>query len=127
MTRTTKRMSAVDILKKLSTIAPDVDIKTIWTEDPHYTWDGDGPDPADEGYIPCDVRVRAAVIVDGLLVEGDNLLGGCYEKPGRADPDVHGYFAQMVDEALRNVPVSSRGKHAAQIAKALKFLSGVHS
>lgn len=36
------------IFKKLKKIAPDIGFNVEWEEDPHFEWDGDGPDPQEE-------------------------------------------------------------------------------
>lgn len=92
-------------------IAPGVNIRTIWTEDPHFRWDGDGPDPVEEGYVAHNVSVIAEVeLDDGTIVVGDDHLGGSYEKPGVEDPLVHGYYYDMLSDALRELYEQLTGK-----------------
>lgn len=88
------------IVRKLDEIAPDVGIVTKWEEDPSYRWDGEGPDPREEGYVPHDVWVIAEAWDRGRKFQGQDVLGGVYEKPGSRDPMIHGYFYQMLDQAL---------------------------
>ena len=64
------------IFRKLKEIAPDIAFAVEWEEDPGFVWDGDGPDPRDEGYIPHDVRVSAKTIIHGEEYEGVEYLGG---------------------------------------------------
>src|SRR5262245_45607761 len=91
------------ILKKLEKIAPDIDFVVNWEEDAHFVWDGDGPDPRDEGYIPHDVDVIARVVLGGEEKKGTQSLGGVYDKPGEEAPDIHGYLPQMLDEAITDL------------------------
>lgn len=103
-------------IKKL---APDVNIRTVWTEDPHYRWDGDGPDPVEEGYVAHDVSVIAEIeLANGTVVVGDNHLGGSYEKPGVEDPLVHGYYYDMLSSALRELYEQLTGRKLAISRKA---------
>lgn len=88
------------IISGLAKIAPHVAIDVSWKEDPYFRWDGEGPDPAEEGYVAYDVDVTAKAIIDGREVTGQDSLGGVYEKPGNQDQDIHGYFTGMVDRAL---------------------------
>ena len=92
--------TAAQILAKLKKAAPNIAISTAWHEDPHFRWDGDGPDPAEEGYLAYDVDVYARAIADGKLVEGTGSIGGSYSKPGEFDPEVNGYFLDLLRQAL---------------------------
>lgn len=98
------------IIAGLARIAPHIAIDVSWDEDPYFRWDGEGPDPREEGYIPHDVTVTAMAIIDGRQMDGKAYLGGVYEKPGEQDQDVHGYFPQMVDEALSELYKEISGK-----------------
>lgn len=79
---------------------PDVAIVITSERDQFYTWDGDGPDPAEDGYIPCDITVSALTIHNGRIVEASASLGGSYFLPGESFDDIHGYYPQMRDEAV---------------------------
>lgn len=96
-------MKANQLLKGLAKVAPTVGITVNRTVDRHYEWDGDGPDPIEEGYLPYDIVVVATMIVDGKTLHGQDSLGGNYEKPGRHDPEVSGYFHQMLVAALEDL------------------------
>jgi ABC-type cobalt transport system substrate-binding protein len=98
------------IVSGLSKIAPHVAIDVSWEEDLHYVWDGDGPDPGLEGYVAHDVTVSAETIIDGRKIDGKAYLGGVYEKQGERDQNIHGYFPQMVDEALSELYKEISGK-----------------
>jgi len=91
------------IFEKLSRIAPDIEFNVEWVEDPSFAWDGDGPDPREEGYIPHDVLVTASAVFDGEEKVGRAGLGGSYDKPDKQDPDIHGYLPQLLRDALRDL------------------------
>lgn len=90
-------------MAKLKKVAPSIAVKTTWTPDNYFSWDGDGPDPTEEGYQAYDVDVWAKAIVDGEIVEGQGSIGGSYSKPGEHDPDVHGYFLDLLQKALADL------------------------
>lgn len=91
-------MTADQIKAKLKEIAPNVAFTVELTPDPNYRWDGDGPDPYDNGFTPNDVDVKATMIVKGEPVSGSSSMGGHYtnDKP---DSDLGGYLPQMLKEA----------------------------
>jgi hypothetical protein len=97
------------ILETLKTVAPNIHFSVEYTLDPNYVWDGDGPDPADEGYAPFDVDVVARAIEGGKLLEGTASLGGVYETLGKynlpenPDKDIFGYLIQMLEEAVEEL------------------------
>lgn len=88
------------LIERLGQVAPSISFSVDWEPDHSFRWDGDGPDPAEEGFVAYDVTFTAATIARGKLVEGHTYLGGSYSKPGEHDPDVHGYLDQKLDEAL---------------------------
>ena len=91
------------LLADLRESRPDVAVSVSWDVDSYFHWDGDGPDPAEEGYLPHDVTVTATAIRDGKLAEGHSYLGGSYSEPGEYCPEIHGYFPQMLEEALQEL------------------------
>lgn len=96
-------MKTHPLIDAIRTFIQHVHIAVTWEHDPYYSWDGDGPDPRDEGYYPNNVTVAAQAIVNGELVEGKSHLGGTYERPGERDSDIGGYFPQMLQEALEEL------------------------
>lgn len=82
---------------------PEIAITVHWQHDPNYQWDGDGPDPEIDGYLPHDVEVRASKVVAGGIVTGSTYLGGCYAIPDDFDAEIDGYLDQMIDEALASL------------------------
>lgn len=91
------------LLEKLKKIAPSIVFEVDHTRDPDFHWDGDGPDPADEGFDAYDVDFSAKTIVKGELLEGVAHLGGTYEKPDEIDPDVGGFLTQKLQEAAEDL------------------------
>lgn len=111
------------IWKRLKDVCPNIQFEVTWSEDPHFEWDGDGPDPADRGYQPYDVDVYARAIIRGDLVEGRDSLGGVYEKPGAYDRDVNGYLPQMLLRAVDDLAPHVAGTDmATQVQEARKLL-----
>jgi hypothetical protein len=89
------------LLVKCGKVAPSIAIAVSYELDRYFQWDGDGPDPSEEGYNPYDVTVKASTIANGEELHGEAHLGGTYEKSvSEADPEINGYLNQMVDEAL---------------------------
>lgn len=74
-------------------------------EDLYYRWDGDGPDPANDGLVAYNVIVTVYAIRKGKLYSGDSVLGGVYLRPDElpADSDIHGYYSDMLEETLANL------------------------
>lgn len=89
-----------ELRKQLATVASAIHFAVEYELDSHCSWDGDGPSPRERGFSPYDVTVSATVIVNGEMLTGQAHLGNCWEKPGKFDPDIHGYLPQMIDEAL---------------------------
>lgn len=95
--------TAPAIFRELRRISPDIAFAINWQEDPHFEWDGDGPDPRDEGFVPYDADVTAKTIIHGEEYEGKDSLGGVYDLPGEKDLDVHGYLPGMLHSALKEL------------------------
>jgi len=99
-----------EICERLKRIAPNVVFQSSRDPDQTFRWDGDSPDPSEEGYLPYDVTVTARAIVRGELIEGNAYLGGSYYKPDEPIGSIHGYLPQMLQEAaaelLRITPAS---------------------
>lgn len=96
-------------MKTLKDLAPTVAISVTREHDPDGKWDGEAPDPTDQGYVPCVVVVRVFTIVNGEIAEGTSYLGNSYYKPEEDTGMAHGYLPQMIEEAitelLRNHPM----------------------
>lgn len=112
------------LFEELGKVAPGIAFEVKHTKDPSFQWDGDGPDPADKGFLAYDVDFYARMIVQGSLIEGASSLGGTYEKPGEFDPDVGGYLVVNLEEALEDLADSLAKFHAKSkdVEKALMYL-----
>jgi hypothetical protein len=88
------------LIEKLKDERPDVCITVSREVDDTFVWDGDGPDPEDDGYLPYDVDVVASTIRAGVLIETRSSLGGSYFEDDEETGEIHGYLPQMVREAL---------------------------
>ena len=91
------------IMKKLREIAPSIHFEAEYSVDVHAKWDGDGPDPIDEGMNAYYVDVFARAVVGGKSLTGQSSLGGVYEFPNKHDPDIGGYLPQMLEEAVNDL------------------------
>lgn len=95
--------SVGDIFKTLKELAPQIAFSVKFDRDENYVWDGDGPDPAGEGYFAYDVSVIARAVAGGELVDGEGNRGGHYQKPGEMDYDISGYLPQLLKDAAREL------------------------
>jgi hypothetical protein len=93
----------LEYLQTLKQIAPAIALSVSRTHDENFVWDGDGPDPVDDGYLPFDVDVKARSIVQGEILEGSQSLGGSYFAPDEPIGDCHGYLPQMLEEAIADL------------------------
>lgn len=91
------------LAESLAKAAPSICFLVSRDIDESYKWDGDGPDPRDEGFDPYDVDVTARIIVRGQIVQGSASLGGCYFRSDEPTGEIHGYLVQMLGEALENL------------------------
>lgn len=96
-------MTGAERIEQLRQTRPDVAIVVTREVDSYFSWDGDGPDPRDEGYSPYDVDVKAVAVRKGKLVEGVASLGGSYFLPDEDTGEVHGYLPQLIEEAVREL------------------------
>lgn len=104
MTTTKENETGREMIERLKRERPGVSISVLWEVDDYYTWDGDGPDPIEDGLFPHTVQVTAAAIIDGVMITREAYLGGCYsEWGGPRCPEVHGYLPQMIEEALEEL------------------------
>ena len=95
------------IHEQLKKLAPHVRFETSRELDESFVWDGDGPDPIDEGYEPYDVTVRVFIVHSGEVLDAYSHLGGSYYLPDEEIGDIHGYLPQMLQEAVREVMESN--------------------
>ena len=92
----------IELLEDLRIAHPDIAVSVSWEFDQYFTWDGDGPDPLDDGYEPHNVTVEASTIRNGEVITGYAYLGGCYADDEKC-PEIHGYFPQMLEDALHEL------------------------
>ena len=55
----------------LIVLRPDVAITVSRKIDPGVRWDGDAPDPKEDGYDAYEITVTARAICNGILYEGN--------------------------------------------------------
>ena len=96
-------MTANEIHTRLQQLAPSVSFASSRKQDTFFRWDGDGPDPEDEGFLAYDVDVTATTIIEGKLVSSTASLGGCYMTHDEPIDDIHGYLPQMLEEAASDL------------------------
>lgn len=120
--------------KHLATLAPSVSIVTLWEHDPDARFDeltapgcafeNENPD----AWNPWQSEIRAAAIVNGETVTGEEYLGGTWEKvgdnPAESNPDISGYELQMTQEALCSLAAGIEPTYPVQseISRALDWL-----
>ena len=92
-----------EIAARLATLAPSISFSVSREIDENYRWDGDGEDPAENGFDAYNVTVTARAIVDGQIVEGENSLGGSYFQDDEPTGEIHGYLLQMLEEATQDL------------------------
>lgn len=106
------RCNGKELIEALRTERPDVAIRVTKELDDTYVWDGDGPDPADDGFAAYTVKVEAITIRNGKAYTGTAYLGGSYYKYGEPvdliHEDVGGYLPQLIDEALKELDTASK-------------------
>lgn len=118
-------ITAEKIFSDLKRVAPLIAFNTEWEEDPSFVWDGDGPDPAEDGYVAYDVDVYARAVVDGVLAEGRDSLGGSYTMPDKKDRMVSGYLPDMISRAADELAGMTSGAIKKQAEAASKFANQV--
>lgn len=96
-------MTAEQKLEQLRAHDPSIAISVEREVDGTFAWDGGGPDPVDEGFLPYDVTVTATRIMDGRVLTGEAHLCGSYYRPEEPIGEVHGYLPQMIDEAVHEL------------------------
>lgn len=92
-----------DLIQALKLSRPDIAISVTRSRDESFRWDGDGPDPEDEGYVAYDIDVTAITIRSGEILEGRDSLGGSYWSPDDPIGEVGGYLQDMVETAVEEL------------------------
>lgn len=116
-------MTIDEVYARLKELAPNVSFTDSKEVDEDEVWDGDGPDPQDEGFTPYAVTWTATTIHQGNELEGNAYLGSCYMK----DEEIgacHGYTPQKLEEAAQELKDQLPGNDPArdQLYKVLAFL-----
>lgn len=90
------------IYDELKEIAPHVAFSTCREIDTDHDWDGDGPDPTEDGYDNYFVTITACIIYNGEYLRGyDSIL--LYMKPEEEITDVNGYLHEMLRNAVQDL------------------------
>ena len=105
-----------EIAARLATFAPSISFSVSREIDENYRWDGDGEDPAENGFDAYTITVTARAIIDGQIVEGENSLGGSYFQDDEPTGEIHGYLLQMLAEAAKDLcdTLSRRGWYSGE-------------
>jgi hypothetical protein len=100
-------MNKEQIDQTLRQILPNVAITTVWQPDydaSSHDLDVDNPNSRWCGWLAWSATVRATAIIDGSLITGDAYLGSVFElaaeNPADCNPDISGYYLDMVLDAL---------------------------
>jgi len=105
-----------ELQKQLATIAPSIDIHTIWSRDYDDKWED--PILEKKDWKCWQSEIRASLIVDGEQVSGSAYMGGTWEKagdkPAVSNPEISGYEPQMTQEALEDLAKLLPAKHPAK-------------
>jgi hypothetical protein len=117
-------MSEPSYMKRLRYIAPSIALSVSREIDEDEEWDGDGPDPQEEGYLPYCIEVTASTVIGGYLKEGFASLCSSYYQPDEPIGEAHGYLPQMVDEALSRLelPIREQPHLRAEVKKARDYM-----
>lgn len=118
-------MTATELYARLKTVAPNVAFGAASKKDHYYVWDGDGPDPVDEGFYAHDVEVTATAVTEGAIQTGTAYMCGHYRKDDEPLDDLGGYLPQMLEEAANElVKLTPPDSHLrAELTNALSLLT----
>lgn len=117
-------MTSDEIYAALAVCAPDIEFSSSRELDEDSEWDGDGPDPVEEGFSPYVVTVTARCIANGRLQEGERSLSSSYFRDDEEIGDVHGYLPQMLEEAASELlKKTTERRHNVQLEQVLHVLS----
>jgi len=95
------------LLRELAIKSPHINIQVIYSidEDIYQHWDGEQSTEELEaqGLTAYNVEVKATTICNGEMLEGNAYLGENWMKHPNECEEIHGYFPQMLDEALQEL------------------------
>lgn len=114
---------------------PQVALSTLWEPDEDARFDEHGmtkpgscfyqEDPED--WQAWQSEVRAVCIFDGRLHKGAAFLGGSWyrdeDEPQTSDPEIGGYYPQMVCEALEELAAYEGNPHSAAILEFVRMIT----
>jgi hypothetical protein len=124
-------MTTEQVYAKLKELAPSVHFTASREFDDDEVWDGDGPDPVEDGFMPYTVEIEATTIIGGEAIEASAYLGSSYMKDDEEIDDMHGYLPQKLEEAaedlLKQIEEKFKGKRThgviTQLDAVLAFLT----
>jgi hypothetical protein len=123
------------LLTEIEKLAPSLVVVTYWELDEEYKWE-----PAltaqgleEEDFCAWEVEVRITGIAEGRFHTGSGWLSGCLLEwgvsPSTGDPEVGGYFPQLLREALEDLlqwharlPLDTREQMAALLNYVNKYM-----
>ncbi len=106
------------MLQKLKELCPSIVFSISREIDEDEIWDGDGPDPKEDGYEPYCIDVEAVAIIDGDFVEGVAYLCSSYYQDDEPIGDAHGYLPQLLKDAVIDLNKQLLGKGSEQMEAA---------
>jgi hypothetical protein len=101
---TTNEITTAQLLEEIAILAPSVAVEVRWEKDRDADWK-DLPDECDPDDFECwQSEVVASAVISGKLVSGSDALCGTWmrygEHPAKYNPEISGYFPQMLKQAL---------------------------
>jgi len=114
---------------------PQVALSTLWEPDEDARFDEHGmtkpggcfyqEDPED--WQAWQSEVRAVCIFDGRVYQGSSYMGGSWyrdeDEPQASDPEIGGYYPQMVCEALEELAAYEGNPHSAAILEFVRMVT----
>jgi hypothetical protein len=120
--RKDKIMNADEIYAELKRLAPHVAFSTTKSFAEEEQWEGDGDDPADEGFYVYDVEVTAKTIHQGKLYSVSSYIGDFYMHLDEPIGDIAGYLPQKLEEVVDLIIDIKDDKIKAELLAVRKFL-----
>ncbi len=105
-------LTRAGLVALLAKVAPSISVETIWEHDtdlhPDIRKDCDGFENENpEDWQAWRSEVCASAVVNGTMISGSDYLGGTWEKavdhPSKSNPDISGYFPDMLTEAVKEL------------------------
>lgn len=99
----TTEKTGLETIEELKVSRPDIVVTVTRELDPYFVWDGDGPNPEEDGFSAYTVDVNARTIRNGEIIIGGSSLGGSYYLDDEPIGEIHGYLPQMIAEAIEEM------------------------